>query len=199
MSVGYAVAYRLGITPWESAGEAAQASFDALLDREERDHGPTLGRVLDIGCGRGSHTHELAGRGWEAVGLDNISRAIDAARARTDSGATFVLGDVTRLDPSTLGTFDFFLDIGCFHGLSAEQRRAEAEGVTALAGPGATMLMLAFRPNRLPMLPGGATTDDIESAFAHWDLLSTEPADVTGMPKPLQATAPSWYRLRLRD
>ena len=33
MSTGYALAYRFGLTPWERAGKAAQASFDALLDR----------------------------------------------------------------------------------------------------------------------------------------------------------------------
>ena len=199
MSTGYALAYRLGITPWERAGEGAQASFDALLDREERTHGPALGRALDLGCGRGAHTHELARRGWTAVGVDNIPRAVEAARDRTEGGATFVHGDVTRLDPAALGRFDFFLDIGCFHGLSAEERKAEVEGVTQLANAGATILLLAFHPNRLPLLPGGATAEEIESAFEGWELLSVEPADASGMPKPLQRTAPHWYRLRLRD
>ena len=216
MGSGYALAYRLGITPWERAGEGAQASFDALLDREERDRGGSvsllggalggalgggdgrvLGRALDLGCGRGTHTHELAARGWEAVGVDNISRAVDSARARSGSGATFVDGDVTRLDAAALGMFDFFLDIGCFHGLSPEEQQAEAAGVTRLSNAGATMLMLAFLPNRVPLLPGGVASEGIEAAFSGWELLSVEPADTSGMPKPLQKTAPHWYRLRV--
>jgi SAM-dependent methyltransferase len=202
MSTGYALAYRLGITPWERAGEAARASFDALLDREERERGVVAGgsrgRALDLGCGRGAHTHELAERGWEAVGVDNISRAVGSARERAGSGATFVDGDVTRLDRAVLGTFDFFLDIGCFHGLSTEERKAEAAGVTRLANPGATILLLAFRPNRMPLLPGGVGAGGIESAFVGWELLSVEPADTSGMPGPMQRTAPHWYRLRLK-
>lgn len=213
MGTGYALAYRLGITPWERAGEAAQASFDGLLDREERDREERdreerggggvsaggLGRALDLGCGRGAHTHELAARGWEAVGVDNVSRAVGSARGRDGSGATFVDGDVTRLEAAALGTFDFFLDIGCFHGLSHEGQKAEAAGVTRLANPGATILLLAFRPNRMPLLPGGVGAEGIEAAFAGWELLSVEPADVSGMPKPMQKTAPHWYRLRLKD
>ena len=196
MGTGYALAYRLGVTPWERAGRFAQASFDALLDREAADRSRPLGRALDIGCGRGLHTHELAQRGWKAVGIDNIPRAIEAATRNGSSGATFVLADVTDLAAADLGTFDFFLDVGCFHGLNPEQRRAQGRGVTSLANPGATLLMLAFQPTKLPFIPDGATRADIEAAFPGWELLSVEPADTTGMPKPMQKTAPQWYRFR---
>lgn len=198
MSYGYAVAYRLGITPWERAGEGGRASFEALLDRVERHHGPGLGRALDLGCGRGANTHELAARGWEAVGLDNISTALETARQK-DGAATFVLGDVTRLEERELGTFDFFLDVGCFHGLTPAQRRAEADGVTRLANAGATLLLLAFQPHRLPMLPGGVTEAQITGDFARWTMVHTEAADTSGMPKPLRQAEPRWYWLSLRD
>ena len=196
MSTGYALAYRFGITPWERAGEVAKAGFNSLLDREEGERSRPFGRALDLGCGRGLHTHELADRGWEAVGLDNISRAVEAARGAGESDATFVVGDVTKLSDAALGTFDFFLDVGCFHGLGADERRAEASGVTDLARPGATLLLLAFQPTAMPLIPGGVGRTDIEDAFAGWELLSVEPADTAGMPKPLRKTAPQWYRLR---
>ena len=196
MGTGYALAYRLGVTPWERAGRFAQASFEALLDREEADRSRPLGRALDIGCGRGLHTHELAPRGWEAVGIDNIPRAIDAATRNGSSSATFVVADVTDLAAADLGTFDFFLDVGCFHGLNPAQRGAQGRGVTSLANPGATLLMLAFQPTKLPFIPDGVPRADIEAAFPGWELLSVEPADTTGMPKPLQKTAPQWYRFR---
>jgi hypothetical protein len=38
-----------------------------------------------------------------------------------------VLGDVTRLPSANLGTFDFFLDIGCFQGLDAGQRLSQGK------------------------------------------------------------------------
>lgn len=196
MSTGYALAYRLGITPWERAGEVAREGFEALLDREEGERSRPLGRALDLGCGRGQHTRELAARGWEAVGVDNIPRAVDAARSAGDSGATFVVGDVTHLSEAALGTFDFFLDVGCFHGLDADERRAQGAGVTALARPHATLLMLAFQPTPLPLVPDGVSQADIEAAFPGWELLSVEAADTSGMPGPLKRTTPRWYRLR---
>ncbi|HET8988594.1 MAG TPA: methyltransferase domain-containing protein [Humibacillus sp.] len=199
MSTGYALAYRLGVTPWERAGEVAKAGFSSLLDREEGERSRPFGRALDLGCGRGLHTHELAARGWEAVGVDNIPRAVEAARGTVDSDATFVVGDVTDLSGAGLGTFDFFLDVGCFHGLDEDQRRGEGSGVTALARPGATMLMLAFQPTALPLVPDGVAQLDIEAAFPGWELLSVEPADTAGMPGPLKRTAPQWYRLRNRS
>lgn len=196
MGSGYALAYRLGFTPWERAGQTARDGFEGLLDREEADRARPLGRALDLGCGRGLHTHELAHRGWEAVGIDNIPRAIEAASRKDRSGASFVVGDVTALGSASLGAFDFFLDVGCFDGLDREGRSAEGLGISSIANPGATLLMLAFQPTRVRLLPGGVTRTDVVEAFPGWELLSVEPADTTGMPRPLKKTAPQWYRLR---
>ncbi|MEU6698301.1 class I SAM-dependent methyltransferase [Pseudonocardia sp. NPDC046786] len=215
--------YQFGITPWERSGRATMAATRAHLDRElaERDGRP--GRALDLGCGRGLFTPELASRGWEAVGIDNVPSAVDAARrgavhtarrgtddtARrgTDDtarrgarpGVTYVVGDVTDLATAGLGTFDLFLDIGCFQCLDRDQRLAEARGVTALADPGATVLLLAFGPNRLRSVIGGVSRAEVEEAFAGWDLVAVEPADTTGLGWPMNRTSPCWYRFRLRD
>jgi SAM-dependent methyltransferase len=192
----YAFAYRLGLTPWERYGPAAAASIGALLDREEAERSRPLGRALDLGCGRGQYTPELARRGWEAVGVDNIPHAIDAANAKGVSGATFVVGDVTDLAQDDLGTFDFFFDVGCFQGLKPEQRLAEGRGVSALANPGATLLMLEFQATRFRSLVGGVTRAEVEAAFRGWEMMSVEPAETKGLGWPLTKTTPQWYRLR---
>lgn len=70
--------------------------------------------------------------------------------------------------------FDFFLDIGCFQGLDAGQRLAQGQGVSALASPGATMLLLSFGPSRWRRLVGGASQPEVESAFAGWEMLADE-------------------------
>ena len=127
-----------------------------------------------------------------------MPRAVAAARRRDDSGATYVTGDVTDLEAAGLGTFDFFLDAGCFQGLGDEQRRAEGRGVTALAAPGATLLMLAFQPTVIRALVEGASEREVEAAFAGWDMLSVEPAETKGLGWPMNRTSPQWYRLRLR-
>ena len=196
VSSGYAWAYRLGFTPWEGYGKAAAATVSVLLDREETERSRPLPRALDLGCGRGQYTLELAKRGWEAVGVDNVRRAIDAANARQLPGATFVVGDVTDLASADLGRFDFFLDVGCFQGLNSEQRLAEGAGVSALSTPGATLLMLEFQPTRMRNIVGGVSRAEVEAAFPGWQVLSAEPAGTKGLGWPLNKTAPQWYRLR---
>ena len=51
-----------------------------------------------------------------------MQRAVEKARRRRpgDPRAAFTVGDVTRLADHVQGPFSFFLDIGCFHGLTAE-------------------------------------------------------------------------------
>jgi 2-polyprenyl-3-methyl-5-hydroxy-6-metoxy-1,4-benzoquinol methylase len=134
----YARMYRFGLTPWERYGKAAADSIATLLDREETGRSRPLGRALDLGCGRGQFTPELARRGWEAVGIDYVPAAIEEARRRGTEGVTYVVGDVTDLPSADLGTFDFFLDIGCFQGFDIQQQRGEGRGVSALADPDST-------------------------------------------------------------
>jgi SAM-dependent methyltransferase len=192
---GYAIAYRLGVTPWERYATAAAPSTAALLDREEAGRPRPPGRALDLGCGRGLHTAELARRGWEAVGVDAVPRAVEAATAGVPA-ARFAVGDVTALSPEELGTFDLFLDIGCFQGLRPGQRAAEGRSVTALARPGATLLLMAFGPTRVRSVIGGVSPAEVAGAFPGWELLSDEPADTAGLGRAMARTAPRWYRLR---
>lgn len=191
--------YRFAIRPWERYGKAAETSVAALFDREEAHRPRPLGRALDLGCGRGQYTPELARRGWEAVGVDYVEAAIEAAKRRNSHGVTYVVGDVTDVSVQELGgPFDFFLDVGCFQGLTPMQRRAQGGGVTALANPGATLLMLAFGPTKMWSFLGAASQEDVERAFPAWQLLAVDSADTAGLGWPLNTTAPCWYRLGLR-
>ncbi|MEU6858391.1 class I SAM-dependent methyltransferase [Glycomyces sp. NPDC046736] len=191
--MNYTAYYRFGVTPWEQYAEAAADSVAAMLDGEEaaRDR---LGRALDLGCGRGVFSAELARRGWEVVGLDLVPKAIEAARARSIPGATFTVGDVTDLASAGLGTFDLLLDIGCFQGLDAEQRAAYGRGVTALAKPEASLLMLEFGPTRLRSMIGGVSETEVREALPDWDLDSSAPAPTKGLGWPMNRTSPHWYR-----
>ncbi len=192
----YALAYRLGFTPWERYGRAAAASIEALLEREEAERPRPHGRALDLGCGRGQYTIELARRGWEVVGVDNVAHAIEAANRGGVPGARFIVGDVTHLSSTDLGAFDFFLDIGCFQGLSSQQRLAEGRAISGTADPDATLLILAFGSTRLRSVVGGVSKADVKAAFPRWEMLSIEAAETTGLGWPLTRTSPQWYRLR---
>ena len=109
-----------------------------------------------------------------------------------------MVGDVTDLEASGLGTFGFFIDIGCFQGFEPEQRRAEGRGVTALADPGATLLMLAFGVTRFRSRIGGVSQAEVEAAFPDWEMLDVRPAETAGLGWPMNRTSPQWYRLRRR-
>lgn len=204
MSLAYRVMYRVGFTPWERAAEGgadrtAAAQLGRLLDREEKERSRPLGRALDLGCGTGTHTRELAARGWDVIGVDNVALALKRARERTTAGgAEFLEGDVTKLGELDAGSFDFFLDIGCFHGLRPTERQAMAAGVTGIANQGASLLMLAFERQPAPLMPAGATPEDIAGAFDAWTVIAHQRADTSGMPKPLRKAAPHIYRLQLQ-
>ena len=135
MSLGYTIAYRIGFTPWERAGRAGAKELSSLFEREETDRGVPFGRALDLGCGTGAHTIELAGRRWQATGIDMVPRAVQMARQRAaaagaGNGVRFIRGDVTALEASEAGTgFSFLLDVGCFHGLSDSRADRDGPGV----------------------------------------------------------------------
>jgi cyclopropane fatty-acyl-phospholipid synthase-like methyltransferase len=198
MSVGYSAAYWWGMTPWTRAGRRSRASFDVLLDREEGERGQHLGRALDLGCGTGERTGHLVERGWDAVGIDNVRQAVDIAVRRTGVADTrFVIGDVRHLVHSGVGTgFSLVLDVGCFEGLGDDDRALVAAGVTRLAAPDATVLLMTTSRQRSPVRSRGASQEDVERAYAGWTVVSVEPADPSGMSRAHRLSAPTWYRLR---
>ena len=117
MSLFYEVSYRLGFHPWEDL--AAHPPFgDQLLSLAREEHGvePPYGRALDLGCGSAVWGVQLAQRGWQVTGLDNVGRALARADERVrDAGVemALVLGDVTRLHESDVGSgYRLVMDTG---------------------------------------------------------------------------------------
>jgi len=73
--------------------------------------------VLDIGCGRGLTSRELAKRSFVVKGIDISSKAIELAKSESKNltnNLTFEVVDF--MQPKFLGdTFDFVIDTACFH------------------------------------------------------------------------------------
>jgi cyclopropane fatty-acyl-phospholipid synthase-like methyltransferase len=199
MGLGYQLAYAIGVTPWERAGDAGAQQLQRLVAKEEASRGGP-GRALDLGCGSGAHAVTLAARGWSVTGIDLVGKALARARNRADEhGAqvTFIQADVTRLDSRAVGAgYDFLLDIGCFHGLTVADQAAMGRSIETVAAPDATLLVLAFTPGATKCpLPRGADAASIEQALPGWRVMETEPAVTEGMPAPLRKAAPTWYRV----
>lgn len=199
MSLTYTVAHWLRLTPWERDQRKQADVIAELFDREEAEREPPLGRALDLGCGTGMQSIALARRGWEVTGIDTVPRALELARRRAvEAGVEvkLVCGDVTDLTAASVGPgFRFFLDFGCFHGLSDEQRAAYGREVTAVAAPSATLLMFAFAPGTPWPLPRGAGREEILAALSGWSVIDEQILEST-LPRFLGKDDPRCYRLR---
>jgi SAM-dependent methyltransferase len=203
MSVAYRILYAIGFTPWEQMADPQIANQIAgLFAREEEGREPPYGAALDLGCGSGIWAVKLARRGWQVMGVDFVPKALRRARARAEEAGVEVRlmeGDVTDLGAAGVGSaFQLLLDFGCFHDeLTDEQRRKEGREATAAAAPGATLLMMAWKPGRRGPLPRGASREEIQAAFAEWRLIDEVAMDVPdGAPGYVRRAEPRFYRLR---
>lgn len=194
----YRFLYAVGFTPWEQDTETVAPQLRTLLAREEADRDPPYGSALDLGCGTGRWSVELAQRGWDVTGIDLTPKAVLRARQRAEQAgvdAHFVEGSVTALRQANVGIgFRLLLDVECFNHLSDEQRAAVGKEVDAVARPDAAILLLVWARARRGPLPPGATSDDVAAAFAGWHIVNEEPYQGV-LPRPLRGANPRWYRL----
>jgi SAM-dependent methyltransferase len=196
VSFRYRVLYRVGFTPWDQ--DHVPAELSGLVE------GPTAlppGRALDIGCGTGTQAVYLAEHGWRATGVDAVTRGLARARERAQRRGvevSWVAGDVTRLPTLGFGErFDLLFDRGCFHDLSAAAREGYVSGVSELAAPGATLLLLAFARRERGIGPSGADEPEIRRRFgADWELVSAQADSGPDPPGPMRRVPRVWYRLR---
>lgn len=101
--------------------------------------------VLDVGCGTGTTTRELASRGASAVGIDLSARMVAHARTlnAAGSGADFEVDDVTALAPaepfdavySRFGVMFFDDAVAAFRHIRTVVRSGGRLGFCAWAGP----------------------------------------------------------------
>ena len=162
--------YWRGHTPWDSG--IVPPEVIAWLEAAQAAGRPP-GRALDLGCGTGTTSIELAARGWMVTGVDFAANAIwqarRKARARSLAGlATFRVADVTAPDfLSDAPPVDLAIDVGCLHGLTVPQRAIHAAHLTRLTRPGAEFLLYAFMPRVSNSgRPMGLTPEGVRALFA---------------------------------
>ena len=195
MGIAYRLMYAIGFTPWD---RVMPTEFKQIMEGPEA---LPKGRALDLGSGKGTKAIYMAAHGWQVTGVDLVPKALREARKRAFDARVevdFRLGDVTRLgDLGLTPGYDLVFDFGCYHGLKSEQRDRYVEGVTALAAPGATLLMMAFT-KALPPIPSGVSESELRERFGPaWDLVRYGPSAETGTPAMIRAAA-AWFWLTKR-
>jgi len=140
------------------------------------------GTALDLGSGTGDNSIYLAKHGWQVTGVDFVAKAVDRAKAKAAANKVdvkFARADVTHLSSEGIGSdFGLIVDNGCLHGMSDEDRDAYVREVTAVAAPGARLLLCEFIQGGSFGVPG-IDPAEVERRFAtDWTLLSSgsEPA-----------------------
>ena len=194
----YQLLYRLGRAPWERR-DVAQ-SWKPLLEGPDA---PAPGRALDVGCGSGRDAVHLAKHGWRVTGVDFVDKALATARQRaSDEGVEveWVQGDVGALGRLGLDPgYTLLYDFGCLHGLPDPARRGATAGLTALAAPGAVLLIVAFKAGRRLLLPRGMDTEEIVALLGDgWELQEARSVVTDDMPAPIRRAEPTLHRLERR-
>ena len=165
----------VGSSDWEHvhAGNQSQGSHDEqLLDKTE---GLTRGRALDLGCGTGANTIELAKRGWSVVGVDLVAEAIEFARSATDSSLDikYEVGDMTSWISET--GFDLVLVSYAIPKVSGGRETAIAHSYDHLK-PGGTLIVGDF--DAATMSWGKpedfATVDGMTELLSRFNIVSVE-------------------------
>ena len=137
----FAGMYAEGIPPWQI--DRPQPEVIQLIEQ-----GKFESLVLDLGCGTGDNTIELARRGLVVKGLDAVPEALERARKKTEQAGLkqspeFVLGDALRLAESGLKARTV-LDCALFHTFSDEERKDYIRGLEAVLSPGGRLHILSF-------------------------------------------------------
>jgi SAM-dependent methyltransferase len=113
--------------------------------------------VLELGCGTGNDAARLAGAGYAVTATDLSSEAIERARARYGSLATFLMADMTQPLPFPDGTFDAVMSNVAMHMFPDDVTRAVFAEVGRVVRPGGLFVFhvnaledRALRARRLP-------------------------------------------------
>ena len=169
----YEIAYRVGFKPWDTGAPPAE-----LVALVEGPDGVSPGRALDLGCGTGTNVVYLCRHGWDVTGVDLVGRALSVARRRAAEAGVhprLIRGDATRLDELDVrDPFELLLDLGCYHSLfPVRLRDAYVSSVTAVAAPGATLLLYGFLPGQRE--EHGVSADELRQRFRRWTLVESTP------------------------
>ncbi len=104
------------------------------------------GKVLDTCCGAGTNGIFLAKKGFQVVGIDISSKAVEYAKKKAEQEKVkirFMVRNFLEL-PFNNEEFDFVLDMGCFHHVLIKDRNTYIKGVNRILKTGGKYLLICF-------------------------------------------------------
>ncbi|HTS33865.1 MAG TPA: class I SAM-dependent methyltransferase [Thermoplasmata archaeon] len=134
--------YIAGETPWDTGVPNPE-----LIRVVEKGGFPGTA-VLEMGCGTGTNSVELARRGYRVTSVDLADVAIFKAREKAKSAGVnvdFRVGDLTQTELG--GPYDCLLDIGVYHGIRNRDLTGFLRAVVRLSRPGTRWLCIAGSAN----------------------------------------------------
>lgn len=118
----------------------------------------SIGRALDIGCGKGRNSFYLAQRGFEVYGVDFSKTSIECGMkiAKKQSlNVKFLCQSIFDFQDKP-ESFDFICDSGCFHHIKPHRRNEYLKTIIKYLKPDGYFAMACFN------LKGGANISDYD-------------------------------------
>jgi SAM-dependent methyltransferase len=135
------------------------------LDQRDRP-----GAALDIGCGAGTYSLYMAGRGYEVTAVDFMPQAVDMLRQRAAEAGLDI--EVSQADINSWSTgkkFDVVLDVGCLHTPGTIDPEFYKQKLLDWLAPGGDFILTHFDRrgwwDRWPMGPSRVYRREIVALF----------------------------------
>lgn len=175
--------YQEGTDRWD-LGQPAPP-FATLLDSPDA---PTPGRMAVLGSGRGHDALLFARHGFEVIGFDFATSAIEAANQAAQAQhltAEFLQRDIFALEAEFAQSFDYVLEHTCFCAILPTQREAYVQLVASLLRPAGELIGLFWAHSRSGGPPFGTTAEEILQWFSfQFEVVSfTQPSNSTASRK----------------
>jgi cyclopropane fatty-acyl-phospholipid synthase-like methyltransferase len=104
-------------------------------------------RVIELGCGAGNYVIYLAGKGFDATGVDFSKPAVEIAKksaSKKGVNCNFIASDVLGDMAEIQDTFDFAYDWELLHHIFPEDRETYINNVHRLLNPEGKYLSVCF-------------------------------------------------------
>lgn len=148
------------------------AAWADYIEKHFRKNSLPGNTVLDLACGTGSLTKELAVRGYEMIGADRspemLSQAADKNRGAAPTEPIFLCQSMEKLD--LYGTVDACVCcLDSVNYVTDPKKLARAFGrVHLFLTPGGLFLFDVNTPEKLAALDGQVFLDETEDAYCVW-------------------------------